>query len=487
MNTEEQSFSAPGPSLAMPTAGVEILSLFAAVSLAALLFVTGWLTPNQGVVLTALLLLVLLVLSWTRFNQGRHPCFLFFAMLLLLQGGRLLSYCLGSEPDPLRVRVQVNFPFDLSRHHAGTVLLCLALSSVCIYAPCRWSYRRLAPPNTQAASKYLPYLYWLFYGSLPMQMYKNYNYYQYAQEHGGYAYFWINHGEFAATVPFWVLLISVVTYPAFIGVVVLENRKKYLYLAVSCYFASSLLILLMGSRLGTLVLMIVLWYVSGIKSGKKSRVAAVLLLGFTLFLLAGIFQAVREDSESITTYAVDPLAFVTLAGDSLDVTEVVVKYRYLFAPYATTYLWNELTFGFSPHDVQHYFRGRELGHDVSVLLNVAGFNRGSGTAGSYIAEAYLIGGVTGVVVISLLIGFALHLLYRFSHGVVSLFLVMMVLPIFLSMPRGDLLDWLSVLARNTLFLLVLIPGWKIYRALVWLKQTPRPRQHPGSEPLPEHQ
>jgi oligosaccharide repeat unit polymerase len=279
-------------------------------------------------------------------------------------------------------------------------------------------------------------------------------------------------------------LVSLVTLPSFVGIFVIEKRKWPLYLATLCYFGSSLLLLLMGSRMGTLAMIVALWYAAGIKSGKKTRTAAVLGLGLVLFLVAGVFQALREESDSVVAYAIDPVAFIALAGNSLDVTEVVVGYRDLFTPYATTYLKNEMTFAFSPHDLQHYYRGRELGHDVSVLLNPTEFARGIGTAGSYIAEEYMIGGLAGVVLISILIGVALHLLYRLSQNVFSLFFVALLLPDFLSMPRGDLLDWLSALAKDLLFVLILAAGWKMYSVLMWLKHAPRSMQHftPG---LPE--
>ncbi len=457
----------------MPVPALEVLLLFAAVGAATIAFMVQWITPNQGVVMNALLLILLLGLSWRNFDQGRHPCFLFMAMLLLCQGGRFLAYSLGSEPDPLRVRMETRVPFDLSHDQQGTVLLCIALSAVCIYAVCRLSYRRIGIPDIAPAQKYLPYLYLLFWLSVPVQIFKNYSYYQYAQDNGGYMYFWVNHGEFAASVPLWVRLVSLLTLPSFVGIFLLEKRRKYLYLATACYFLSSLLILLMGSRMGTLCLIVALWYASRIKSGRKTKVAAVLILALGLFIIAGVFQALREDSDSLTAYAVDPLKFVTLSGNSLDVTEVVVKYRAIFTPYTATYLWNELTFGFSPHDLQHYFRGRELGHDVSVLLDATAFETGLGTAGSYIAEEYMIGGVAAVALISLLIGCLLDTLYRLSRNVFSLFVVVILLPDILSMSRGDLLDWLSVLARTCLFLAVLTVGWKAYSLVMWLKQAPR--------------
>jgi hypothetical protein len=61
----------------------------------------------------------------------------------------------------------------------------------------------------------------------------------------------------------------------------------------------------------------------------------------------------------------------------------------------------------------------------------------------------------------------------------------MVLPEFINMPRGDLLDWLSVLARAFLLVAVLGVGWSVYRVLVWLKQGTRgsPSQAAISSPL----
>jgi hypothetical protein len=56
---------------------------------------------------------------------------------------------------------------------------------------------------------------------------------------------------------------------------------------------------------------------------------------------------------------------------------------------------------------------------------------------------------------------------------VLLFIVAMILPDIIAMPRGMMLDWMSVLLRVTLYILVLACGWYIYRLLVWLKGAPR--------------
>ncbi len=460
--------------MATPAAAIEVLSLFGAVAIASLCFVLGRLTIGQAEVLTALLLVALVVLSWKRFDQGRHPCFLFLSTLLLLQGGRLLTYCLGGEPDPLRIRGVSIYPFDLTRDQAGTVLLCLALTAICIYAPCRWNYRRFGPPDDTKVRQYLPYLYLLFYGTLPIQLFKNYEYYQYIQEHGGYLHFWVNHGDIAASVPLFVRAIILISLPAFVAIFVFEKRRKYLYLATAAYLLISIPTLLLGLRGGVFALVLTLWYVAAVKSTRKSRIIAVAALAFALVLVGDVVQTLREDTDAtLSDYAFAPLEFVRLQGNSLDVTSVAVKYKDLLAPHVFSYLWNELQDAFVPRDLSDYAPGKRLSYDVTVLLNPAAFSHGLGTAGSYLAELYLLGGIGGVVVLSLLLGGSLHLLHSFSRNPLSLFVVALILPLVILMPRGQLLDCLSELLRSVVSIAILFVGWVLYRTLIWLRRTPR--------------
>lgn len=474
MSTTTQSIPAfAAASRPVPVAAFEVLVYLEVVGFATLCFLLGWLQPNSAAVLTILLLGALIVLAWNRFNQGRHPCFLFLGTLMLFQGGRLLSYCVGGESSPLRIGGIAPYPFDMSRDEAGIVLLCLALSALCIYAPCRWNYRKIQSPADAAVRRYLPYLYLVFYATLPLQLFKNYKYYEYVQQHGGYVYFFINHSGVASSVPLLVRAIVLITFPAFVAIFVFERRKKYLYLATALYFATASLVLLLGLRGGIFAIVLVLWYVSGIKSSQRSRVVTVAALAILLVMVGSVVQGLREDNpKSLSDLARAPVEFVTLQGNSLDVTEVAVKYRKVFAPYAASYLWNELKNGFVANDTSNYFRGKSLAFDVPVLLNSNAFSLGHGTGGSYVAEAYVIGGVAGVVVISLLIGAGLHLLYRLSRKGLSLFIVAMILPDVIIMPRGNLLDWLSVLLRTAISIGILALGWIFYRSLSWLRPTP---------------
>ncbi len=347
MSSSAQTFPASVPaSLALPAAALEALIYLAVVGLGTLCFLLGWLSPNGAAVLTVLLLASLIGLSWKRLGEGRHPCFLFLCSLLFFQGGRLIAFCFGELDDPLQIELMTPVPFGVTRNEAGIVLLLLALSAICIYAPCRWNYRPITPPDDTRARHYLPYLYLLFYGSLPIQIFKNYRYYQYVQDHGGYSFIFVRHGDLAASVPLLVRVIPLISLPALLAIFVFEKRKKFLYVTTASYFAASSLILLLGSRSATFCLAVTLWYVAKVKSTKKGRILVAAALMLVLMLVADVVQTLRQGSEEISNYAFVPIAFVASQGNSLNVTEVAVIYRKYFSPHAASYLFHDLLTAF---------------------------------------------------------------------------------------------------------------------------------------------
>ena len=121
MSTSGGPISSP-TAMATPMAAIEILGLLGAISVATLCFVLAWLTPEQAAVLTLALLLCLDVLAWKRFDQGRHPCFLFLCILTVLQAGKFIGYCAGIGPYPLRVGGI--FPLTRSTFRAETPAPC---------------------------------------------------------------------------------------------------------------------------------------------------------------------------------------------------------------------------------------------------------------------------------------------------------------------------------------------------------------------------
>ena len=453
--------------LLVPSAAIEICLLFALLGLGVLMFELAWYSPEQAAVGTAIFLLCLDVLAWRHFQNGRHPCFLFLCVLTLLQAGRFLAYLFGNGSHPLRIAGVAPHSFDLTRSEAGTVLLSLSISALCVYSICRWNYAPIPPPSDSAVKRYLPYLYLVFYSTLPIQLYKNYSYYEFIKRHGGYLYLWIHHGDIVSSVPFVVRAVVLINAPAFLAIFVFERRNKWVTLATVCYFAATLFTLLVGFRSGVFTLVLVLWYVARVKSNKKTRLVALGALVLMLIVAASLVQTFREGGElDLSDYASLPLDFLRLQGGSIDVTSAAVKYEKLLSPYAFSYLWYDLQDSFVSRGLQDYIRGQRLPNDVTVVLNPIAFSRGRGTAGSYLAEMYLVGGLTGVFMLSLLLGWGFHLLYCGSRNAISLFVVASILPVIIIMPRGQLLDWGSELLKTGVSVAALWVGWLVYRTLI---------------------
>ena len=466
--------------LRIPLAAFEVLGYLAVVAAAALAFLAGWLTLNAAVVITVLLLATLIVLSWIHLGHGRHPVFLFLCTLMLFQGGRLVAFCLGSISDPFEVSIMVDVPFGVSRSVAGMVLLCLSLSAISVYAPCRWNYHWLPPPADADVRRYLPYLYLVYFAGLPFLVYKNYLYYSYIRSHGGYIVFFSDYANLAANVPLVVRLMALLPLPVLVLIFVFEHRKKLLYTVVALYFCGSIVLLLTGTRQGTFALILTLWYVARIKSAKPARISRLVVLALALILVANVIADIRNEENVESQSAIDVVNFIATQGISLAVTEVAVMHRSLFLPYVPSYLLHEFEIDLVPSDVSTYFRGRQFGYDVSVYLNPQAFSSGLATSGAYVAEAYVIAGLFGVIAISLLIGGGLHLLYLGSRSARGLVWVAFAFPQVLLLPRAYLLGWGSSLLRSALLLLPIALGWALYCLMAGALKAPQAHRSYGS-------
>lgn len=445
-------------------AALEVLGYLTAIAAATLCFLMGWFTCDGAAVLTVLLLLSLIGLAWKRFDGGRHPCFFFLCMLTLFQAGRLIAYCAGGVTDIFRVTLMTSYPFGVSRDVAGLVLLSMALSAICIYAPCRWNYRSFSPPRSGSFGRFLPYLYFLLCLSVPVQLYKNYRYYEYAKDHGGYLVFFIDHGGLASSIPLAVRAVSLISLPALVGIFVLERRSKFLRTAAAVYFITTAPVLLTGSRGPIFSLILSLWYVTKVKSGRRAHLYALGLLAAGLVLVGALIGSFRiGNGESRAPDG--PAQFIAGQGMSLNVTEVAVAYRRRFAPHIVSYLAGELQSAFVASDQTNYVAGKLFADDVAMFLNPTAYRLGFGCGSAYLAEAYVVGGLWGVALISGLLGALLHQMHVYARNPLGLFLVAMILPDALWMARDGLLEWVSAAVRVGISVLLLLLGWCLYRTL----------------------
>lgn len=270
-------------------------------------------------------------------------------------------------------------------------------------------------------------------------------------------------------MPFLVRVIPLITFPVFLAICVIEQRRKLIFLVTVLYFSTSSFLLLLGSRASTFALVMVLWFVARTKSDKKSNLGVLIAMVLLLVLAAGLIQTLREDPDSRLADLLTPIEIVAFQGASLNVTEVAVKYRDYFNPYIASYLTREVQNAFVANDATNYYRGRAFAFDLSVLLNRSLFSWGYGTGSSYVAEAYVAAGSMGVILLSLCLGGGLHSMHRLSASAFPLFLVATILPDVLLMPRNGLLDWVSVLLRSLVSVALIWLGWQVYSLLASIR------------------
>ncbi len=356
----------------MPVPALEVLLLFAAVGMAAIAFMAHWLTPNEGVVLDALLLVLLLGLSWQELQSGPASLFPLPGMLLLCQGGRFLTYSLGSEPDPLRVRIETRIPFDLSAGAAG--------HGVAVHRLVGGMHLRCLPFELPSALGFPTSRQRTAVFALPVPallLKRAGTDIQELQLLPVCPGSWRLHvllGEPRRVRRHCAVLgalgFAAHACPASSASFSSKSARKYLYLATTCYFLSSLLLLLMGSRMGTLGLIVALWYAAGIKSGKKTQDRCSFVLAWGIVHHSWGFSGFARRFRQRHRLCCRSLEVRDLVGQFAGRDRGCRQVRgTIHSLRRVRYMWNELTFGFSPHDLQHYFRGRELGHDVSMLLD----------------------------------------------------------------------------------------------------------------------
>jgi hypothetical protein len=464
------------------TVTLEILVCLISLAMATILCVVGWLSSEPAACLALCLLLGLIGLSWKHFGGGCHPCFYFLCLLTLFQAGRILAYVAGAQREIFRITLMTATPFDVPPRVAGTVLAAITLSALVIYAVCRWNYRPLSPLYSGSYARFLPYFYWLFSLSLPLQLYRNYCYYAYARDHGGYLVFFIDHAGMAASVPLAVRAVSLVSLPSLLGIFVLEQRRDLVRLAAALYFAVAAPVLLSGSRGSIFTLMLSLWYLRQAKTAKRVRPFALGLIASVLLLVGALVGSIRvaDDDSGVVAGAAQ---FIADQGASLNVTEVAVLYRDRFVPNIGSYVASELQSAFVAADQSNSRPGKRFSDDVAGFLNPLAYQLGFGSGSAYIAEAYILGGIAGVVLVSIGLGFLLHVMHVVSRTPLGLFLAGMILPDLLWMPRSGLLDWVSAALRGAISVLLLAIGWFVYRVLLRIGEVLW-HEHRSGEPQP---
>jgi oligosaccharide repeat unit polymerase len=412
---------------------MESFALAAVVSLDFLAIRAGLLTTEQHSLVVTMGLAGLLVMTWLRFHRGMHPVWLFLGMLLLFQGGRLVAALMGMDGDPYLIDLQSPIPFTLPTEANLTATWLLLLSGVAIYIPCSLSYRVSnfeAPPGKDLTQALLL----LFLATFPFHIYKNVQYLSYIRSHGGYLAIYTDGGAHLEAAGSLARILSQVCSSAFLLYFVYEQRKRRLLAVCAAYFAVTVVELLIGLRGKAFLLLFTFLFLYKKKQGTHFRGVPLAILVIALGAVAQLVAGFREMREST---AVSPAVFLWAQGVSFQVTAVAVAFRHLFSPHGLAYILNQIPLVFVPQD--RFGEGQLFGIDLSNFLNAEAMRLGFGTGSTYLAEAYVVGGIPGVAVVSAVIGVLLSRLHLSLRGASCVF-AMVAMTNLIYMPRSGMVE-----------------------------------------------
>ncbi|HEY3705342.1 MAG TPA: O-antigen polysaccharide polymerase Wzy [Terracidiphilus sp.] len=450
------------------TTATEATLLLSAVLIATLAVLCHWVDLTGCLWISLALYALLVYLAWRRFGGGRHPCFLFLGMILLFQMGRLIGYVAGAAPDPFEVVVQTLLPLQVSAAASEITLLIILLSATCVYAVCSWN---VAPVTLRpgAGRQWLRAAYALLALTFPFVLYKNYEYLQFIRSHGGYLAIFTQSQDVAESAGGAVRLLSLFAYNAFLLVYVLERNGKRLAWVTTAFLSTSVLELAIGMRGKVFLFLITLWFLRNLKTGRKFRLGTLVAVA-----LAGSFLAVAISGfrEMRSTALIGPAGFVVGQGISMGVTQIAVEDRQLFAPHVRSYMESELLQAF--YSAPHFGQGELFDNDISVYLNAAAYRQGFGAGSSYLAEAWIAGGIAGVIVASVLIGLLLRWLHTLGRHWIGAVAVAILLPSVIYLPRAQMLSPLATALKNGIAFVPMIPCLWFLRYLLELFDNSRP-------------
>jgi oligosaccharide repeat unit polymerase len=434
---------------------LEIIAWLTLVVLGCLAVTLGLLSIRGASLLCVYLVLGLLVSAWWNFEGGRHPCFLFLGMLFIFQCGRLLGYMTGSPDEPFAVVGQ--FPFLVSRSSEEITLLLIVLSAICVYAPCRILYRRVvfrAGPEQD----WLSGLYWLLLLTLPFAVYKNYLYLSYIRSHGGYIAVYTDTAVIQQSAGVLMRTGALVGTSVLLLLYLFERRAGFMTLLLSLFFIVSSMELLIGFRGKIFVQILVFWFIRNLKAGKKFNLIPLFSAAVVFSVVAVIVAGFREE------HAINwlgPLGFVSGEGVSMGVTEMAVEERDMFAKNTGRYLLGGVKSIFGATD-------DIFAVDLSLYLDPDSFKAGYSLGSSYLADAYLLGGVVAVAGASLLLGTMLSWIYNHCGSWKGAVLMMASLGSIIYMPRGELFGPISGTAKSLLAFAAAAVMLVLMSGLYWL-------------------
>lgn len=299
----------------------------------------------------------------------------------------------------------------------------------------------------------------------------------------GYVGSYLEMSNAAASIPGIISKLADFYLIAFIIMLALLPEYGIIKNCIYIFVSISFLTLLTGARNGFFVPVVFLvWYLSyrrncGVNQERNSRrrfKLSYLLWGYLGITLIGVIGLIRVD-RPIDASVFNPITVIAenLGGSNLTLLRTFSiedqisdsdRLRFIFGPILNFWDNNIISQVFIGKEIDPYnsiayaLNGKNYGSFLTYTYDQAFYMTGGGYGSSYIAEAYVAGKSTGVVLISLLYSFVLSLpqKVRYDNWVFRTFLFLMIYWLFY-VPRDAALYFItSGLNVTNLFVIFLV-------------------------------
>jgi hypothetical protein len=412
--------------------------------LVALLLLLDALYPlNEQVFASACLVLLISIIyqTWNNTGQGNHPIFLFMLFLLLFQYGRMISWLIDGEWAINQFDLTVDQPFDVPESVLKYSLLLVLGSAIYVYAG---FFLAKGPKQLRFTQNEncRTFFGWLYFLTVPFVIYKGASYLKYTLDNGGYIATYLGEGEQLEQVGIVVRALALLNTMALMPYLIVETRTRLLWAAVISAMLAMVLELLVGFRGKFFIYLMFFWLVLNIKRGSSFKPITGVLAALILTLIAVGAEIFRESKSGMD---INVLAhFFYTQGNSFFVTVSSVLYHDLFEGRAWAYVFEQFL---TPYvHLSKFPPGSLFTLDLTAFLSSSPINYAFGTGEAYLAHLYLLGGVAGICIGSLLLGWFSSWLGRIR----SVFGQTLAMPILLwvpFMPRGGYLEPLALFSK----------------------------------------
>ncbi|HHD2587635.1 TPA: O-antigen polysaccharide polymerase Wzy [Clostridium perfringens] len=269
-------------------------------------------------------------------------------------------------------------------------------------------------------------------------------------------------------------LLDTFTYIGLALILTFSNKYKKIYLVSSMYIATLLIELISGARAEVFTELLILLVFFSIKLKNKLKLKYIVVIMLILIFVGQGISYSRTNREVEGLNAVDKISdFFEEQGNSYTVLGYTIEHENsfskeykkicVFKPIINTIKYNILKF---PINIGNNFETANefstLTYKLSYIVNENLYYKGYGIGNSFVAEVWLGYGLFGVFIACLILStFIKWLDYNSEKKFLIMYLMIIIGPKILLMPRGGYFDFVPYLIRPILIYFLIYILYKI--------------------------